>query len=162
MLGNLQRLEEHARSRGAQIALHPHVGTMVETADDVDRVIEGTEVGICVDTGHLVVAGGDPVALARQVPERVRHVHLKDVDAAMAATVRSGEVGFGDAVRAGMFRALGEGDVDIAGMIATLEGAGYDGWYVLEQDVMLGGEPAEVGPVANVRRSLDFMLALER
>ena len=67
-------------------------------------------------------------------------MHLKDVDAAMAARVRAGEMTFGAAVRDGMFRPLGEGDVDIAAMVRTLEAAGYDGWYVLEQDVMLDSD----------------------
>ena len=68
-------------------------------------------------------------------------MHLKDVDAAMAARVHAGDLTFGAAVRDGMFRPLGEGDIDIAAMVRTLEAAGYDGWYVLEQDVVLDSEP---------------------
>jgi inosose dehydratase len=158
LFANLDRLSDHARSRGVEVALHPHIGTMIETGVDIDRVLEGCAVALCIDTGHIVVAGADPVAVTRRVPDRVRHVHLKDVDAALAARVISGEMLFGDAVRAGVFRPLGDGDVDIADLVQTLETAGYQGWYVLEQDVMLDAEPEDVGPVANVRRSLDFML----
>jgi inosose dehydratase len=162
MLGNLDRLDEHADTRGVVVALHPHAGTMVESAADVYRVLEGSTVGLCLDTGHLVVGGADPVAIARRAPERVRHVHLKDVDAAIAATVTAGEMSFGDAVRAGMFLPLGAGDVDIADLVDVLEKARYDGWYVLEQDVMLDAEPRDAGPAANVRESLDYLIDLER
>ncbi|MEZ5097935.1 MAG: TIM barrel protein [Nocardioides sp.] len=159
LLGNLDRLADHARSRGVEAVIHPHVGTMVENAAEVQRVTEGSHIGLCLDTGHLAAAGADPVAIARAHPERVRHVHLKDVDGALAAQVAAGSLAFGDAVRAGMFRPLGQGDVDIAGMVQTLEGAGYDGWYVLEQDVMLAGDPSGEGPLADVRTSLDFLVA---
>jgi inosose dehydratase len=158
LLANLDRLSERAESRGVVAALHPHMGTMVESGDDVARVLDGSTVALCIDTGHLVVGGADPVAITRSAPDRVRHVHLKDVDAALAQQVIDGELAFGDAVHAGVFRPLGDGDVDIAGLVQTLESAGYEGWYVLEQDVMLGSEPDDVGPVANVRRSLDFLL----
>jgi inosose dehydratase len=157
LLGNLDRIAERASFRGIVPALHPHVGTMVETASETERVLDGSGIGLCVDTGHLLVGGADPVALTAAHADRVVHVHLKDVDAADAARVRAGETSFGAAVRAGMFRPLGEGDVDIAGMVRTLEAAGYDGWYVLEQDVMLGGPEDEVTPYADVRTSLDFL-----
>jgi len=84
-------------------------------------------------------------------------VHLKDVDGPLATEVAEGRMPFGDAVRTGLFRPLGQGTVDIATMIEVLEARGYDGWYVLEQDVMLDGEPADEGPVANVRASLDYL-----
>lgn len=167
MLGNLDRISEHARSRGVLACLHPHVGTMVETGEETERVLAGSVVGLCVDTGHLVVGGADPVALTAAHADRVVHVHLKDVDAGLADRVVSGALAFGDAVRAGMFRPLGRGDVDIAALVRTLEDAGYGGWYVLEQDVMLEGPPAEAadaaaeGPVSDVRRSLDFLLGVQ-
>jgi inosose dehydratase len=157
MLANLDRIAAHAASRGVVASLHPHVGTMVETGEETERVLAGSRVGLCVDTGHLLVGGADPVALTAAHPDRVVHVHLKDVDGALAQQVVDGTLAFGDAVRAGMFRPLGQGDVDIAAMVRTLEGAGYRGWYVLEQDVMLDGPPEGEGPVADVRRSLAYL-----
>ena len=157
LLHNLDRLSEHAAARGVVAALHPHVGTMVETGEETERVLAGSQVGLCIDTGHLVVGGGDPVAITAVHPERVVHVHLKDVDAAAAERVRAGETTFGDAVRDGMFRPLGDGDVDIAAMVRTLETKGYNGWYVLEQDVKLRG-PGEADTLhADVQRSLDYL-----
>lgn len=156
-LGNLDRLSDHARSRGVEAVLHPHIGTMIENDAEVRRVIAGSRIGLCLDTGHLAAAGADPVAITRDHPERVRHVHLKDVDHGLAAQVAAGTLPFGDAVRAGMFVPLGSGDVDIAGLVRTLEGVGYAGWYVLEQDVMLPGEPEGDGPVRDVRICLDYL-----
>jgi inosose dehydratase len=162
LLGNLDRIAERAQARGVLACLHPHVGTMVESEEEAERVLAGSRVGLCVDTGHLLVGGGDPVALTVRHPDRVVHVHLKDVDDRLAAQVRDGSLAFGEAVRAGMFRPLGEGDVDIAAMVRTLEGAGYTGWYVLEQDVRLDAEPGDAGPVADVRTSLDYLLRVAR
>lgn len=160
LLTNLDRIDEHARARGVVAALHPHVGTMVENTAEVDRVLEGSGVGLCVDTGHLLVGGTDPVALTREHTARVVHVHLKDVDAAVADRVLAGEVAYGDSIRQGLFRPLGEGDVDVAALVGALEEAGYAGWYVLEQDIKLAGEPAGEGPVHDVRVSLDYLRGL--
>ena len=158
LLANLDRITDRAEARGLIACLHPHVGTMVETGEETERVLAGSRVGLCVDTGHLLVGGADPVALTDRHCDRVVHVHLKDVDGGMAAKVIDGSMTFGEAVRDGMFRPLGDGDVDIAAMVRTLEDAGYQGWYVLEQDVMLDAEPADEGPVADVRKSLDYLL----
>jgi inosose dehydratase len=157
LLGNLDRISDYAASRGLLAALHPHVGTMVETGEETERVLAGSEVGLCVDTGHLLVGGTDPVALTAAHAARVVHVHLKDVDAAHAARVRSGEIAFTTAVREGIFRPLGQGDIEIEAMVRTLEAAGYDGWYVLEQDVMLDGPADGDAPYADVQASLAFL-----
>jgi inosose dehydratase len=158
MLANLDRITDLATARGVIACIHPHVGTMVETGPETERVLAGSRVGLCVDTGHLLVGGADPVALTARHPERVVHVHLKDVDGRLAAQVVDGTVTFGEAVRAGLFRPLGDGDVDIAALVQTLEDAGYQGWYVLEQDVMLDGPPPDEGPITDVRKSLEYLL----
>ncbi|XEK82214.1 TIM barrel protein [Mumia sp. Pv4-285] len=157
LCANLDALDQRAKERGLRAALHPHVGTLVENADDVDIVLTRSRVALCIDTGHLMAAGVDPVLLTKDHVERVAHVHLKDVDAALATEVQEGRVTFSDAVRAGLFRPLGQGDVDVAGMVTLLEGHGYDGWYVLEQDVMLDGDPAGPGPITDVRASLAYL-----
>jgi inosose dehydratase len=160
LLGNLDRIADRAAARGVTATIHPHVGTMIETGEETERVLAGSRIGLCVDTGHLAAAGADPVAITEAHPDRVAHVHLKDVDGALAEQVVDGSLAFGDAVRAGIFRPLGEGDVDIASMVKALESAGYQGWYVLEQDVMLDGRPQGEGPAADVRASLDFLRGL--
>lgn len=162
LLGNLDRLADHAAARGVEASLHPHMGTMIENAAETQRVLDGSHIGLCVDTGHLAAAGADPGAVVAAAPTRVRHVHLKDVDSALSARVVAGELTFAEAVRAGMFVPLGTGDVDVAGIVERLEGAGYQGWYVLEQDVMLSGPPDDEGPVADVRRCLAYLTGGDR
>ncbi|MEK8145677.1 TIM barrel protein [Streptomyces sp. M10(2022)] len=142
LLANLDRIAAHAAGEGITTVLHPHVGTMVEGPEEVERVLVGSDIPLCLDTGHLLAAGNDPVALARRAPDRIAHVHLKDVDAAMAAGVRAGDLTYTDAVRTGLYRPLGLGDVDIAAITAALDRVGYTGWYVLEQDTVLTAEPA--------------------
>src|SRR5918999_3608351 len=90
LLANLDRIADRAASRGLLACLHPHVGTMVETGEETERALAGSRVGLCVDTGHLMVGGADPVALTERHPDRVVHVHLKDVDGALARQVIDG------------------------------------------------------------------------
>ncbi|WP_393063589.1 TIM barrel protein [Streptomyces sp. LN549] len=155
LLANLDRIAAHARAEGVTATLHPHIGTMVEGPDEVERVLTGSSVPLCLDTGHLLAGGNDPVALARRAADRIAHVHLKDVDAALAARVRAGDLTYTAAVRTGLYQPLGRGDVDISAITTALDAAGYTGWYVLEQDTVLDAEPdTGAGPLADVVASL--------
>ena len=156
LLGNLDRLGALAAEHGVLAVLHPHVGTMVENGAEVQRVLDGSSIALCLDTGHLLIGGTDPAELARQVPGRIAHTHLKDVSQQIAAKVRSGRISYAEGVRGGMYRPLGAGDVNIEAIVSALGRRGYDGWYVLEQDTILTGEPAGEGPVADVRTSADY------
>lgn len=160
LLRNLDRLAARAAERGITAVLHPHVGTMVENPDDVRRLLDGSGIALCLDTGHLLIGGTDPADLARQVPDRVAHTHLKDVDGRFARRVQDGALTYTEAVRAGMYRPLGSGDVDVAAIVGSLEGRGYAGWYVLEQDTILTGEPSGEGPVVDVRASVEHLRGL--
>lgn len=160
LLASLDRAAARAADRGMVVTLHPHVGTLVERPDEVRRVLDGSAIQLCLDSGHLLIGGTDPAELARQAPERVAHVHLKDVDAGWADRVRGGSVSYAEAVAAGMYRPLGQGDVDVAGLVAALRGAGYGGWYVLEQDAVLAAGPEDGGPADDVRASLAYLRSL--
>ncbi len=160
LLTNLDRLGELAAGRGVLATLHPHVGTMVEQRSEVERVLSGSGIALCLDTGHLLIGGTDPVELVRSHGDRIAHTHLKDVDAAWAARVQSGEATYTEAVAGGMYRPLGRGDVDIAEIVRLLEGRGYTGWYVMEQDTILAGPPEQPGPPADVRASVAFLRGL--
>ena len=160
LLGNLDRLDALAAEQGVRAVLHPHVGTMVENGTDVQRVLDGSGIALCLDTGHLLIGGTDPAELTRQAPSRIAHTHVKDVDAGLARKVQSGRRTYTEAVREGMYRPVGHGDVDFAAIVEHLRADGYAGWYVLEQDTILTEEPRGDGPVADVRTSVDELRAI--
>ena len=157
LLRNLDRVAATAAGHGVQAVLHPHVGTMVETGSEVQRVLGGSSVALCLDTGHLLIGGTDPAELARQAPGRIAHTHLKDVDLGVAVQVQDGRLSYTDGVRRGLYRPLGTGDVDVASIVASLTGHGYDGWYVMEQDTILTGEPVGRGPLDDVEASAEHL-----
>jgi len=152
-------IEDLVADHGLTFALHPHAGTLLESAADVERLLTTTDVGWCLDTGHLVIGGSDPVAFVRDHGERVVHVHLKDVDAGVAARYGAGELTLVGATQAGLFRPLGQGDARIAAVLAQLDAHGYERWLVLEQDAALTGEepPMGSGPVLDVQASIEFL-----
>jgi len=162
LLSNLDRLSALAAERGVRAVLHPHVGTMIENGDEVRRVLDDSSISLCLDTGHLLIGGTDPAELARQAPERIAHTHMKDVDASLAAKVQSGRLTYTDAVREGMYRPLGAGDVNVEAIVTHLAENGYDGWYVLEQDTILTEEPRQKGPVEDVWASAEHLRSVLR
>jgi inosose dehydratase len=159
---HLAEVEEIVAGHGLTLALHPHVGTLVETARDVERFLAGSDVGWCFDSGHLLIGGVDPATFVRDHAERIVHVHLKDVDAALAARVRTGELSLVAATQAGLFRPLGRGDSGIEEVVRLLDRHGYGRWLVLEQDTAITGQepPAGDGPVLDVRRSIEYLSTL--
>ncbi|WP_243794436.1 sugar phosphate isomerase/epimerase [Saccharopolyspora gloriosae] len=162
LFDNLDRITARSAERDVNAVLHPHVGTIVERKDEVERVLSSSTVPLCLDTGHLLIGGTDPVELAKAAPGRITHTHLKDVDLAFARRVRSGEIAYTDAVRDGMYRPLGAGDIDIATIIDVLELNGYSGWYTMEQDAILTAPPNGEGPVLDVRASIAYLRGLDR
>ncbi len=155
---NLNRLIEVIGEHGLSTAVHPHWGMAIARQKHVERMLESCDAHVCLDTGHLYLAGCDPLDIARLAGDRIDHVHLKDVDDRLAERVRSGELPFRRAVIEGMFRPLGAGGVDIGGVIRHLEGGGYRGWYVLEQDCALTGEPAPgEGPRSDAVASVAYL-----
>jgi inosose dehydratase len=130
----LQRAAEIVRGRGLDVALHPHAATHVESEEEVDRILGRTDIGLCVDTGHTVVGGGDPVALVQRYASRLRHVHLKDVDGAVLARLERGEVDMDEAWPLGIFCEFGAGVVPIREFLALPEVRHLDGFGVIEQD----------------------------
>jgi inosose dehydratase len=157
LLTNLDRVSDAAAERGVRAVLHPHVGTMIEKGHEVEQVLEGSWISLCLDTGHLLIGGTDPAELARQAPSRIEHLHLKDVDSTIAAKVTAGRLTYSEAVRKGMYRPLGTGDVDVPAIVGHVRAHGYNGWYTLEQDTILTGEPSGEGPVADVRTSAEYL-----
>jgi inosose dehydratase len=136
---------------GHRAAFHPHGGTFVETPIEVDRLAAALDpalIGICLDVGHYLVGGGDPVEALRAFGTRVTHIHLKDVDPVVLDGLRSGKVGgFSPAIRARLFTELGSGVLDLDGVLAVAAERDYDGWLMVEQDSTWGppSESAAIG-----------------
>jgi len=141
--------------------LHSHVDTVVETADEVQRCIDNSDVKFVLDTAHFAIGGVDVRSFAETYAERVGLVHIKDLDISVATRLNDDELTLMEAVQAGIFPPVGHGDLDIGGVMSQLEIRGYQGWYVLEQDVAITGDvpaPGE-GPVLAVGESLAWLQA---
>ena len=102
------------------MSLHPHYGTVIERDDQVRRFLEGSEMGLCLDTGHLMIGGSDPVEIAELAGGRINHVHLKDVNQRLAVSLGSRELDFKEAAQEGAFRPLGEGDAGVGRLLDVL------------------------------------------
>lgn len=158
LVENAGLIAAQAATQGLRTVLHPHVGTHVETRAEVERFVHDSDLPLCVDTGHLLIGGTDPVDLVRRHPHRVGHVHLKDVRADLADQVRQGAITYTEAVARGIYVPLGAGDVDLDTLLDLLRDNDYDGWYVLEQDTALSHDPAEDGtPREHTRQSLEHL-----
>jgi inosose dehydratase len=132
---------------GLRTVFHHHCGGYVETPAEIERLLmltDPTLLGLCIDTGHYRFGGGDPLVLLRQHRDRIWHVHFKDCHPEVAARSRQQCWDYFTSVRNGIFCELGQGEVDFAAIKAELETTGYDGWIVVEQDVLPGmGKPKE-------------------
>jgi inosose dehydratase len=158
---NLKRAGALASRAGVTACVHPHMGTLIQTREEVERVLSACDIPLCLDSGHLTVGGADSVELALTYPHRIAHVHLKDVKLELAASVQDASLDYSEAVRRGLYTTLGDGDVDLAAIVRSLEAHGYSGWYVPELDQMLSGEPDGAGPVTAIRASMEFLGALD-
>lgn len=142
-----------------RVTFHPHSATWVEAPEEVDQLaaqLDGSA-ALCLDVGHFLVGGGDPAAAIARHGSLIRHVHLKDVDGAILERLRSGELTtFADAIRARLFTELGNGLLDLRGVLRELAAIGYDGWLMVEQDSSWLA-PAEAAAIG--RRVLDFAMA---
>lgn len=119
-----------AEDHGLSACFHPHLSTIVESPTEVEKIFTRSRIGFCPDTAHLAAGGGDPAALIRTYPDRIRHVHLKDLDPATGA-----------------FLPLGQGAVDFSDVLAAVREVGYDSWLIVELD-SYDGDPAEAARIS--------------
>jgi inosose dehydratase len=147
--GRLNEVAEALRARGVRMAYHHHMGTVIQTGEEIDRLLAGTgeAVGLLLDTGHLAFAGGDVQATARRHARRINHVHCKDVRPDVLEAVLARDASFLDAVPEGVFTVPGDGCIDYVALCATLEAAGYGGWLVVEAEQ----DPAKAHPLTYAR-----------
>ena len=136
-LDGLNRLGRTAKEHGITLTLHHHMGTVVQTAEEVDRMMEGTDpevFSLLFDTGHLYYCGEDPVAVLKKYAKRIKHVHLKDVRKSVVDRVKAENLSFLDGVRMGTFTVPGDGDIDFEPVFKILEESGYEGYLVVEAE----------------------------
>lgn len=136
LLGGVEAVRALAQEWDLALAFHPHAGTFVEFEDEIERLMEQVDpsVGLCLDTGHALYAGIDPIALVQRYADRLLHVHLKDLDLDALRRCLASEASFLEVVAAGVFTPLGDGSADLAGVAQALQAIGYDGWATFEQD----------------------------
>jgi len=130
----LERARELAHARGFEPTFHPHTSTYVEAPREIERLLELSDVGLLVDTGHLLIGGSDPVQALRDWGARVNYVHVKDVRMRILEGCIRDRADALEAWRRGIFCELGAGDVDLDGFFAELDRVAYTGWICVEQD----------------------------
>ena len=159
---NAERIARAVRdATGLRTVFHHHCASYIETPEEIADLMKRTDpdlLGLCLDTGHLTYAGGDPVAAATEFGSRIWHLHLKDCSPAIAERARTGGWNYHDAVRHGVFCELGQGAVRFPAVLDALDRAGFSGWAVVEQDVLpsLGTPAASASRNRNYIRSLGF------
>jgi inosose dehydratase len=163
LVSNLHRAAELCRAEGLEPVFHPHAGTYVESAADIERLmdrIDPTLVGLCLDTGHFRYGGADPATAIRAYAAFIRHVHVKDCRADVVADVAGRGGDLAEALKLGVFCPLGEGDAHIPNAIEALAEIGYDGWLVVEQDQSLTVRDTRESLVAGQRANREYLARL--
>ena len=157
-----QRLDAvagHLERQGLKLAYHHHMGTVIESEDEVERMMDSTSaVGLLLDTGHLTFAGGDPLRALGRHAKRIVHVHCKDVRRDKLARAKREDSSFLDAVLGDVFAVPGDGSIDFAPVLQALARAGYQGWLVVEADQ----DPARAHPLTHARIGHDCLRPLAR
>jgi inosose dehydratase len=159
---SVRMIAEACRPFGLGVAFHHHVGSHVETPEEVERLLEeipANEMNLCLDTGHYAYGGGDPVELLRRFPGRTSWLHFKDVDPDRLREAQQGKMDFHAAVKHGVFAPLGKGVVDFKEVLRLLTEQGYRGWAVVEQDVLPGGVGTQA-PAVNASAAREYLRGL--
>ena len=152
LIGSVQHVCSRHKLR---LAVQPRFGSMIQGPSDIERLLVGTEAGLCIDVGHLVLVGADPVEVLELAAGRIQHVHLNDIDEKLALQVREYGLDYGDAVSQNLFKPLGTGDASVDRVVETLRRTGYRGWYSLDQDTRLPS--ADIRPLGVISRSLQHL-----
>jgi inosose dehydratase len=150
---------EHVCARHRlKVAVQPRFGSTIQSPEEIERLLVGSEAGVCLDLGHLLLADADPVEVIELAAGRIRHVHLNDVDLDLAKRVRNGSLDYREAVGRNLYVPLGEGGANVKRVAEALRGAGYRGWYALEQETRLATNDDR--PLGRISRSLEYVLPL--
>lgn len=156
LCGGLDKLGKAAADRGFRLCFHHHMGTVVQTAEETDRMMAGTDsryVFLCYDTGHFTFAGEDPLTMLKKYVDRVGHVHLKDMRLPVVEEARKNHWSFLQAVRNGAFTVPGDGNVDFDPVFKVLSDAGYQGWLLVEAEQ----DPAKADPLLYAQKARAYI-----
>ncbi len=148
-----------AEEAGLRTVFHPHCSTWIESPAEVEKLLKLTDpelVGLCLDTGHYTFGGGDLVAAVRKHAGRIRHVHFKDCEPTIAAQARTEAWEYNYAVGKGLFCELGQGEVDFTAVLNELKAINYEGWVVVEQDVL----PSMGSPKEAAQRNRNYLRSI--
>jgi len=138
MMETIRAIAERARDRyGVRATVHPHAGGYIEFADELQRLVEDVDAktaGLCLDTGHLVYAGMDPIETLRAYADRLDYIHFKDIDPALFSEVMNERIRFFEACGKGVMCPIGRGCIDYPAVRAVLSEIGYSGYITVEQE----------------------------
>ena len=152
----LDGLGKIAKERGFKLCFHHHMGTVVQTAEETDRMMANTSpdyVYLCYDTGHFTFAGEDPLAMLKKYADRIGHVHLKDMRLDVVAEARKNHWSFLDSVRNGSFTVPGDGGVDFDPVFKVLSERGSEGWLLVEAEQ----DPAKANPLEYAMKARKYI-----
>ena len=154
-IGSVQHVVSRHKLR---LAVQPRFGSTIQGPEDIERLLVGSDAGICLDLGHLILAGADPLEVLELGVGRIQHVQLNDVDKELAEQVRDQGEDYVEAVGMGLFKPLGEGIAKVDRVVEELRRSKYRGWYTLRQETRL--PTADVRPLGGISRSLDHLMPL--
>ena len=152
----MNRLGDIANSMGIKLVYHHHMGTVVQTAEEIDRMMDMTDpdkFALLYDTGHLAYCGQDYLAVLKKYAKRIAHVHLKDIRPEVVEKVKKEKLSFLQGVRAGAFTVPGDGCIDFASVFDELDKSGYEGWMIVEAEQ----DPAKANPLEYALKARDYI-----
>jgi inosose dehydratase len=158
LLNQIGSVEHVCARHKLKVAVQPRFGSTIQGPEEIERLLVGTEAGICLDVAHLVLAGADPVEVIELAAGRIQHVHLNDIDLDVARRARIRSLDYRQAVTDGLYVPLGEGGANVKRVTEALRAAGYRGWYALEEETRL--DSADDRPLGRISRSLEYVLPL--
>lgn len=158
LLSSIGSVQHVCVVHGLHLAVEPRRGSMIQGPAEIERLLVGSEAGLCIDVAQLMLAGADPLEVVELAARRIQHVHMNDIEGGLARAVRDGSIDYSDAVSRGLFKPLGSGDADAARVVEELQRVGYNGWYALQSDIRL--DSVDDDPAAGVRESVAFLRSL--
>ena len=152
LLSAIGSVQHVCMQRRLRLAVQPRYGSMIQGPADIERLLVGSEAGVCIDIGHLVVAGADPIEVVELAAGRIDHVHISDADRELSEKVRARDLDYPAAVARGLFKSAGDGHSGVREVVDAVRRTGYSGWYGVESETRL--ESVQDDPARAVRASL--------